>query len=81
MIMTIINDNGRTREVVSISTTDFPEELLVEKDNGNGTVSTEVRRVNVEYVEADFVHPVTGRKWREWYPVEEFRENNPDIRI
>jgi hypothetical protein len=41
-------------------------------------VSLKRAKLDEEYIEAEFKHPVTHQRWKEWYPVKEFQQKNPD---
>jgi len=68
--MKIIDINGKEREVVSIKKINHQI-----RDAVHGGVFT-----TKEYVEVE-VQGKTGRVWKEWYPIEDFRKLNPGIKI
>lgn len=66
--MKIIDINGREREVISIKvvTEQIPDAI-------NGGIAATKKFVEV------VIKGRTGRTWKEWYPLEEFKEKNPGI--
>ena len=66
--MEIIDINGKKRNVLSVKriTQQIPDAV-------NGGIAT-----TREYVEVKIIGR-TGRKWKEWYPLDRFKELNPDV--
>jgi hypothetical protein len=44
-------------------------------------ISLKRAKSNDGYIEAEFKHSVTHQKWKEWYPVEEFKQKNPGVKV
>lgn len=68
--MKIIDINGKEREVLSIKRVAYEIRSAL---NGEPIG-------NREYVEV-VIQGKTGRTWKEWYPIEDFKEKNPNIVI
>ena len=68
--MKIVDINGKERRIVSIKrmTQQIP-------DTVNGGIAA-----TKEYVEVEILGK-TGRIWKEWYPLEKFKEMNPDVKV
>ena len=68
--MKIIDINGAEREVISVKKIKHKITDIV-----NGTDIIE------DYVEVEIVGVNTERTWKEWYPIKEFQEKNPEVNI
>jgi hypothetical protein len=68
--MKIIDINGKEREVLSVKI--ITQQI---QDAVNGGIAT-----TKEYVEV-VIKGKTGRVWKEWYPVEDFKRLNPTVKV
>jgi len=68
--MKIIDINGKEREVLSVKR--MTQQIT---DAVNGGVAT-----TKEYVEV-VIKGKTGRVWKEWYPIEDFKRYNPKVEV
>jgi len=66
--MKVIDVNGKERDVASIKR--MSQQI---PDVVNGGIAAAK-----EYVEVEIIGR-TGRRWKEWYPLEDFRKQNPDV--
>ena len=68
--MRVVDVNGKERNAISVKkiTTQIP-------DSVNGGIAA-----TKEYVEV-VIQGKTGRVWKEWYPIEDFRRKNPTVVI
>ena len=68
--MKIIDINGKEREALSVKRmiNQIPDAI-------NGGIAT--TRILVEVV----IIGRTGRAWKEWYPIDKFKELNPNIKV
>ena len=67
-MINIIDINGAERVALSLKRIYHPVQL----EDGNV--------MDVAYVEAVILGK-TGREWKEWYPLREFEDANPDVEI
>jgi hypothetical protein len=85
MIIIDINDKSRNVESIKIiEHTRINNCSHFTNENVDGKLETTevVEEVEVieKYVETEIIGK-SGRKWTEWYPLEEFEKKNPDIKL